>query len=106
MSELRGLPPSSPPRLMPRPSFPAKRRLTAEERRARDWLIESGWQAKIHAAMQDQQRIETQEPRGIDAQSEIAADALLGIARDHGFGVGVAPIAFHAGDYTGDRAQR
>src|SRR5579885_2301227 len=45
--------------------------------------------------MQDEPRLAAQKPRRIDAQSEIARYAFLGVSRNHRLRVGIAPKVLH-----------
>jgi hypothetical protein len=45
--------------------------------------------------MENQRRIASQEPRGVDAKRQIGRDPLFAIAGDGGIGVGVRPLGFH-----------
>ncbi len=45
--------------------------------------------------MQHEQRIAAEQPRGVDAEREILADALGAIGGDHLVGGAVIPLAFH-----------
>src|SRR5215469_8793653 len=45
--------------------------------------------------MQYELRLSTQEPRGVNAQSEIPTEALLGIALDHLLSFRIGPKALH-----------
>src|SRR5262249_37550033 len=50
----------------------------------------------VAAAMEHEPRIAAEEARGIDAEREVAADPLPGIAMDHRLGRIVRPQALHA----------
>ena len=77
------------PMSQPLPLTQRTSQLVAEE--VRHTRLDRG----VAAAMQHQPRVAAEQPRRVDAQREIAADALGGVMRDHRFGIAVAPEVFH-----------
>ncbi len=54
----------------------------------------------IAAAMEDQPGIAAEQARGVDTQGNVAAHALIGVVRDHCFGVGIVPQVVHRAPYA------
>ena len=63
--------------------------------RLAEQILDHGLDRGVAAAVQHQLRVLPQQPRGIDAQRQIAPDAIAGIARDQALGIRIRPQTAH-----------